>query len=259
MKLSTLKLAILGALLTPMTSVFAEEAPAEAASEFSFSGNVGMYSDYIFRGYTQTKHMPAIQGGFDIEHSSGLYLGTWASNVKWTTEGGYMKDNDLEIDIYGGWAGDVGPVSLDAGFLQFIYPGENVNGGSEANATELYVGVSKDFGFANAGVSYNHVVSTGAFGFDDMDGSGYTSLDVDAPLGDTPAVVSFHVGHQTFEGEGNDSWDYTDWKINLDYAINGTYSVGAFYTDTDQDKAYWTYNSEYLGEAVGGVYLSAGF
>ncbi|MBT5411275.1 MAG: hypothetical protein HOK74_04445, partial [Nitrosomonadales bacterium] len=53
MKLSTLKLAVLGALLTPMTSLFAEEAPAEAASEFSFSGNVGMYSDYIFRGYTQ--------------------------------------------------------------------------------------------------------------------------------------------------------------------------------------------------------------
>ena len=96
MTLSKLKLAVLGALLVPMASVLAEEAPAaEAASDFSFSGNVGMYSDYIFRGYTQTKHQPALQGGFDMEHSSGLYLGTWASNVKWTTEGGYMDDNDL--------------------------------------------------------------------------------------------------------------------------------------------------------------------
>mgnify|MGYP006156260923 FL=1 len=259
MKLSTLKLAVLGALLTPMTSVFAEEAPVEAASDFSVSGNVGMYSDYIFRGYTQTKHMPAIQGGFDIEHSSGLYLGTWASNVKWTTEGGYMDDNDIEIDIYGGWAGDVGPVSLDVGFLQFIYPGDNVNGGAETNASELYVGASKDFGFASAGVTYYYMVSSGGFGFDDMEGSDYVSLDLDVPLGDTPAVASFHVGHQTFEGAGNDPYDYTDWKINLDYAINGTYSVGAFYTDTDQDRTFWTYNNEYLGEAVGGVYLSAGF
>jgi uncharacterized protein (TIGR02001 family) len=261
MTLSKLKLAVLGALVVPMTSVLAEEAPAaEAASDFSFSGNVGMYSDYIFRGYTQTKHQPALQGGFDMEHSSGLYLGTWASNVKWTTEGGYMDDNDLEIDVYGGWAGDLGPVSVDVGFLQFFYPGDNAAGGAEADASELYVGVSKDFGFASAGLTYYNVISTDAWGFTDAKGSEYLTLDVDVPVGDS-ITLSAHVGHQKFDGTNNSVSDYTDWKLNAEYAINDTFAVGAFYTDTDQDKSatVWTVNGEYLGESVGGAYLSAGF
>ena len=64
--------------------------------EFSFSANVGLYTDYIFRGYTQTQNEPAIQGGFDVEHSSGLYAGTWASNVDWTTAGDYMDKNSVD-------------------------------------------------------------------------------------------------------------------------------------------------------------------
>ena len=92
MTLSKLKLAVLGALVVPMTSVLAEEAPPAAVeapkSDFSVSGNVGLFSDYIFRGYTQTENNPALQGGFDVEHASGLYAGVWASNVDWTTNTG---------------------------------------------------------------------------------------------------------------------------------------------------------------------------
>lgn len=264
MKLTTLKMVVLGALMLPTMSVIAEEAATAAVeapkSDFSVSGNVGLFSDYIFRGYTQTKHQPAIQGGFDVEHSSGLYLGTWASNVKWTTEGGYMDDNDLEIDVYGGWAGDVGPVSLDVGFLQFLYPGDNAAAGNEADATELYVGISKDFEVASVGFTYYHVVSTDAWGFSDAKGSEYVTLDVDVPVGDK-VTLSAHVGHQKFDGTGNDGYDYTDWKLNAEYALSDTYAIGAFYTDTDQtdSTSYWNVNGEYLGDAVGGAYLSASF
>ena len=262
MKLTTLKMAVLGALMLPTMSVIAEEAATAAVeapkSDFSVSGNVGLFSDYIFRGYTQTKHQPAIQGGFDVEHSSGLYLGTWASNVKWTTEGGYMDDNDLEIDVYGGWAGDVGPVSLDVGFLQFLYPGDNAAAGNEADATELYVGISKDFEVASVGFTYYHVVSTDAWGFSDAKGSEYVTLDVDVPVGDK-VTLSAHVGHQKFDGTGNDVSDYTDWKLNAEYALSDTYAIGAFYTDTDMSKTAWTVNGEYWGESVGGGYFSASF
>jgi len=145
-----IKAAIVGALVSVAPISFAADevedikAPTSILDELSFSANVGLYSDYIFRGYTQTKHEPAIQGGFDVEHSSGLYMGTWASNVKWTTEGGYMDDNDLEIDVYGGFAFSAGPVDLDVGVLQFLYPGENTLGAAEADATELYAGISHD-------------------------------------------------------------------------------------------------------------------
>ena len=262
-----IKAAIVGALVSVAPISFAADevedikAPTSILDELSFSANVGLYSDYIFRGYTQTKHEPAIQGGFDVEHSSGLYMVTWASNVKWTTEGGYMDDNDLEIDVYGGFAFSAGPVDLDVGVLQFLYPGENTLGAAEADATELYAGISHDFDFASASVYYYHVVSTDAWGFSDAKGSEYWTLDVDVPIGETGLTLSGHVGDQQFDGAGNSASDYTDWKANLDYALPFAegYSIGAFYTDTDMDKSTWTVNGEFLGEDVFGGYLSAGF
>ena len=116
MKLTTLKMAVLGALMLPTMSVIAEEAATAAVeapkSDFSVSGNVGIYSDYIFRGYTQTENKPALQGGFDVSHSSGLYAGVWASNVDWTVQGGSMRDNSVEIDLYAGFAGEFGKSTL---------------------------------------------------------------------------------------------------------------------------------------------------
>src|SRR5476651_498722 len=61
-------------------------APAAPASPHTLTGNVGLFSQYIFRGLTQTNEKPALQGGFDYAHSSGFYAGTWASNITWFTD-----------------------------------------------------------------------------------------------------------------------------------------------------------------------------
>jgi uncharacterized protein (TIGR02001 family) len=260
MKLNKLKSAVIGALMLPLTSVVVAE---ESKSAFSISGNVGLYSDYIFRGYTQTKNDPALQGGFDIEHESGAYAGVWASNVNWTTEGGYMDDNSLELDFYGGFAGGLGETGIgyDVGILKFYYPGENTGTAASADtdATEVYASLSKDIGLVSASLGVYVVVSDDAWGFADADGSKYYTADVDVPIGETPMTASFHVGRQTFEGNGNEPFDYTDWKVNLEYGINDTFAVGGFYTDTNQKVSSWTVNNVYLGDGTGGVYLSAGF
>ena len=260
MEFKKVKLAVLGALMLPLSAAVVAE---EAKSAFSVSGNVGLYSDYIFRGYTQTKNDPALQGGFDIEHESGAYAGVWASNVNWTTEGGYMDDNSLELDFYGGFAGGLGETGIgyDVGILKFYYPGENTGTAASADtdATEVYASLSKDIGPVSASLGVYVVVSDDAWGFADADGSKYYTADVDVPIGETPMTASFHVGRQTFEGNGNEPFDYTDWKVNLEYGINDTFAVGGFYTDTNQKVASWTVNNVYLGDGTGGVYLSAGF
>jgi uncharacterized protein (TIGR02001 family) len=260
MEFKKVKLAVLGALMLPLSAAVVAE---EAKSAFSVSGNVGLYSDYIFRGYTQTKNDPALQGGFDIEHESGAYAGVWASNVNWTTEGGYMDDNSLELDFYGGFAGGLGETGIgyDVGILKFYYPGENTGTAASADtdATEVYASLGKDIGPVSASLGVYVVVSDDAWGFADADGSKYYTADVDVPIGETPMTASFHVGRQTFEGNGNEPFDYTDWKVNLEYGINDTFAVGGFYTDTNQKVASWTVNNVYLGDGTGGVYLSAGF
>lgn len=112
------------------------------AAADDISGNVALTTDYKFRGISQTGRNPAIQGGFDWSHESGVYLGTWASNVSFT-EGG------TEIDAYGGWGTDLNEnVSIDLGVLYYGYPSEN----KDAGYWEFYGSV----GFFGATVGLNY-------------------------------------------------------------------------------------------------------
>ncbi len=103
MRKSLITIAVLGALAAPSFVFAADAAPA---SDFTASYNVGLFSQYIFRGLTQTNNKPALQGGFDVSHKSGLYIGGWASNVSWLRDNGassyYNTGGSLEIDLYGG-------------------------------------------------------------------------------------------------------------------------------------------------------------
>src|SRR6476660_2773978 len=79
-------------------------AAAEAKPDYTITGNFGIYSQYIFRGLTQTDRKPAAQGGFDFAHASGFYAGTWASNVSWLNDAGLVDHGQsLEWDFYGGY------------------------------------------------------------------------------------------------------------------------------------------------------------
>ncbi len=102
MRKSLITTAVLGALATPALVFAADAAPAP---DWAFSSNVGVFSQYIFRGLTQTDRKPALQGGFDLSHSSGFYAGVWASNISWLSDANpqYYSSSSLETDIYGGF------------------------------------------------------------------------------------------------------------------------------------------------------------
>jgi uncharacterized protein (TIGR02001 family) len=177
MRKSLITVAVLGA-LTASSFVFAAE--KETKSDFTTSGSVGLFSQYIFRGLTQTDRDPAMQGNFDINHTSGLYLGMWGSNVSWprdiyltTATTGYGTDTstfyksggNLELDIYGGFKSEIGKTGLgiDIGALQYYYPGQERGRDSFAkiNTTEVYGALS--YGWLQA--KYSHVVSKDAWGW----------------------------------------------------------------------------------------------
>ena len=253
MKINTLKAAVIGALMVPLTAIHAEEAAPAEDSGFSFSANVGLFSDYIWRGQSQTQRQPALQGGFDVEHSSGFYAGVWASNVEWTTDSGAMSDNSLEIDGYAGYAFDVGGVGLDVGVLQYWYPGDQVAGQPDTDATEVYAGISYDFGLFSAGYTGYYTISDEAWAVANADGTMYHDFSVEAAIGDTPITVSAHYGIFDFDT----GTDWNDWKVNVDYALNDVYSVGAFYTDTDEQDIM--VGNEKVGEETFGAYITASF
>jgi len=102
------------------------------------SGNVALTTDYRFRGWSQTTSDPAVQGGFDYNHDSGFYVGTWGSNVEFA--------GSLELDYYAGFANDINDsIGYDVGVIYYDYPGGDL-GGVDPEFWEVYGGLSGDLG-----------------------------------------------------------------------------------------------------------------
>lgn len=260
MKKSLIALALVGAFAAP---VMAEEAPASA---HTVTGNVGVVSDYVFRGISQSQHKPALQGGFDYSHASGLYAGFWGSNVNWVRETGYKTDNSLEMDFYAGYKGGFATdFSYDVGVLQYYYPGDTQSAGGfkNTNSTEVYASIGWKF----ITLKYNHTVSSYLFGwegtgYDDQKtkNSGYLDLSANYDLGNGWGVNG-HVGHQTIKH--NSGASYTDWKLGVTKDV-GFGVVGLAYTDTNaegcgKDSQSYCWNGKDVGQARGVVSFSKTF
>ena len=194
-------------------------ASAQATSPHTIAGNVGVFSDYRFRGISQTFVQPAIQGGIDYSHASGLYLGNWNSNVS----GLSYTDGTIEMDIYGGYKFSAGGIGLDVGLLQYLYPGAEA-GGVKYDTLEAYVGASWKWFTLKYSITLDDF-----FGVANSDGSGYLDLSASYELAPKLMLVA-HYGNQTVEN--NSAADYEDYKIGLTYDLNG-WLLGLAYIDTD--------------------------
>jgi uncharacterized protein (TIGR02001 family) len=277
MRKSLITTAVLGALAAP-SFVFA--ADAVPASDFTASYNVGLFSQYIFRGLTQTNNKPALQGGFDVSHKSGLYIGGWSSNVSWLRDNGssslYNTGGSLEIDLYGGFKTELGKTGLgiDLGALQYYYPGAHNTNLPKANTTELYGALT--YGWLQAKLS--GVVSNDAWGFGKKYGDGtvtngdergayYAELNANVPLADSGITALLHVGRQEFKDArytaGGPDASYTDWKVGLTKGFDGGVNIGAFYTDTNISAANaasnWTYAGKNIGDSTGTAFIQKTF
>jgi uncharacterized protein (TIGR02001 family) len=236
-------------------------APADAkpSAPFTITGNFGIYSQYVFRGLTQTDRKPAFQGGFDVAHTSGFYAGTWGSNISWLHDAGVVAHGgSLEWDFYGGYRYAINEDwALDAGALHYYYPGSYVAGATNPDTTELYVAGSWKW----VSLKYSHAVSN-TFGVADSHNSRYLDLSANYPITES-LTLNAHVGRQEYAGGTNgfsngDALDYTDWKLGLTLAVDG-WNLGAYYTDTNAKDAGYTLAGRNIGKATGTVFVQKTF
>jgi len=216
-------------------------AHAQATPEHEFSYNVGVVSDYRFRGVSQTTVEPALQGGIDYAHTpSGFYAGTWASTIKWIKDAG--GSSDVELNFYAGKTGEFGNgLSYDFGGLAYVYPGRDLN----ADTFEVY----GQLGYGPAYVKYSHTL-TDLFGIANSKGSGY--LDVGASFELTYGIsLNLHAGHQMVKNAGPGA-DYTDWSIGVSKDF-GMFEASLAYIDTDLPRTLAGNGKNITG---GGVVLS---
>ncbi len=249
-------LVLVGLVGAPALVMAAEESP------HSFSANLGVTSNYVFRGISQTGGDAAIQGGLDYSHSSGLYVGTWASNVGWLKDYQGYTSGKAEIDVYAGFGGDIGKTGLtyDLGAIQYMYTGNKPANVTRADTTELYASVGWNWFKAK----YSYYVSDEVFGFANADGSDYLDLSASVPIGETGLTADAHWG--TFKFQNNGAQDYDDWKLSLSYDLGKLSNVltdatiGVAYTDTNAKKSVWTdTKNEYLGKDTTTVWVSKSF
>lgn len=216
---------------------------ADAASTptHSFSPNVGVVSDYLFRGISQTHGAGALQGGVDYSHASGLYAGVWASTITWVKDG-YGKGS-TEIDVYGGYKNSFagGDWTYDVGLIAYNYPGHGqaITGvNANPNTTEVYGAI----GYKWLTLKYSHAVSSHFIGFlgnngnTNTRGSNYLELNAAYDLGNGWGL-SGHYGTQKVKNVtavvgGVNSPSYSDWNIGVTKDV-GFGVVGLSYSDTN--------------------------
>lgn len=129
---------------TPTAWATTTTTTTEPSSEFS--ANIGVTSNYLWRGVTQTDDGPAVSGGVDWAHNSGFYLGGWVSNIDWALED---VGSGAEVDLYGGFSGEYEDFGYDVGLIYYWYP---VTGYDDSNFGELYVKGS--WKWFSAGLAY---------------------------------------------------------------------------------------------------------
>ncbi len=253
-----------------VASAFVPAFATAADSPHTLTGNIGVYSQYIFRGLTQTNKEAALQGGFDYSHSSGFYVGTWMSNVSWLRDfGGYTGGASLEMDFYGGFKGSfAGDFGYDIGLLQYYYPGDVVAGGTKADTLEMYGALSWKW----ISAKYSYSLNNKTFGVTDSRGTWYLDLTATYPVTDKFSIFA-HYGKQKFEGGAgacgagisNDTCaSYEDYKVGASYALPKDFTIGAYYTDTSMtaaQEAFYTpaATNRFIGKDTFTVYLSKTF
>jgi uncharacterized protein (TIGR02001 family) len=230
-------------LLAAATSILPGVAVAQD-SPHSFTGKVALYSEYEYRGISQTAEKPAVQLNLDYGHASGFYAGTFISNIKWLKEaanvGGFSSNANIEWDIYLGFKKEiVKDVTLDVGYLRYEYPSSS-DFNPKPNTDEVYIGL----GYGPVSVKYSYALSD-TFGVANSEGSDFIEANLALPIVDKVTLTG-HIGHQKYKNSS--ALDYTVWKIGAVYDFGNGLNAGAYYKGTDAESSLYTYKGKDWGK-----------
>ena len=214
--------------LTAAVSSLALAGAAQAADEakVDLSVNIGVNTDYVFRGVSQTNEDPSVFGGIDATMGIG-YAGIWVSNVD------FGNGTDAEFDIYAGVKPVVGAVTFDLGVIYYGYTGQP--SGSNEDYWEGKVAASVPAGPATLGAAVYY--SPEFFG--KTGDAFYYEVNAAVAIPDTKFSVSGALGRQQVKGTA----DYTTWNAGIGYALTDHIGVDVRYFDTGEHSFGAIYDS----------------
>jgi len=225
------------------------QAQTAPAAESTLSYNLGVVSDYRYRGISQSRLQPAVQGGVDYADKSGFYVGAWGSSIKFIKDTGTTNSvtgvkGSTELDLYAGFKGAAADVAYDVGVLRYQYTDNNlqiVPLYANANTTEVYGAVT--VGLVTA--KYSHSL-TNVFGTPNSKNSYYLDLSATFDLGNGFTLVP-HLGYQMVKN--NTAGTYTDYALTLSKDLGNGLTATAAVVGTDADKVFYTLKDKFNGKS----------
>lgn len=207
-----------------------------SVAQAQVSGNLGLTSDYRFRGISQTQNAPAVQGGIDYAHSSGFYVGNWNSSVSSQV---YTNGSGVESDVYAGYKKEIMGITVDVGSYNYFYPRATTtaNTGSNFDTQEGFVGISR----GPVAVKYSHTLGNGYFGTANARGTGYYEANVAYPIPGSKISLLAHAGHTNVANSS--SLDYSDYNFGVGYNLQGWDIAAKYYTNGDKTTTFNTANT----------------
>lgn len=187
----------------------------ESTGPWEVDGEIGVLSDYRFRGISLSSKDPEVTAELSVAHESGFYAGVWASNVAINNGA-----DDVEVDLYAGFAPEVGAVSLDFGAVYYLYPSN-----SDFNYVEFVASAGTTVGPATVTVGVAYAPSQDNIGNQD---NTYLYVNGDLPIGESP--VSLHGQFGIEDGAFGDA--KRDWLLGATYDFGGGFSATLDYVDT---------------------------
>ena len=221
------------------TPAAAPTAPAAPEPDYTLAWKLGAWSEYEYRGISQSSEKPAAQLNIDFTHKSGFYLGTFLSNIKWLKDtadvNGFSTSANVEWDIYGGYRYEfVKDWTVDVGYLRYEYPNSD-NFNPKPNTDEVYIGLATGVWSAKYSYSINNT-----FGVPNSKGSDYFEIDLNQPITPISDKLTFNgvLGHQTYAHNGQLS--YTVWKAGATWDFGSGWNAGGYVKGTNAEHDLYT-------------------
>lgn len=211
----------LAALLALSASPLALAPGAQAQEPVAIEANVALVSDYRFRGVSLSDRTIAIQGGFDVNFSSGFYVGTWASSIE------PVGNSEIELDLYAGYGFEAGGLAFDIGALVYTYPGA-----TDVQYLELFGSAGFTTGALESTLGLAYAPEQDNIGGDD---NLYVYYEAAYPLGDSGLSLTGGIGYETGafgdpDGDGDDKWN---WSLGIGWSALGV-DWSLSYVDTSE-------------------------
>jgi uncharacterized protein (TIGR02001 family) len=238
---------------------FAEDTPAALASPVAY--DVGVVTDSVFRGVNQAVPAPSVQ----YAHASGLYVGTWASNVSWIKDVSPKTTGEpnVELDTYFGIKNALtSDYGYDVGYVRYNYMGaySTVANFNNVDSSEVYGAASYKF----VKLKYSYGLLDGVFTNPIAKGTNYIDLSANYPVDEAGVIIGAHVGKQTFVGSMADVYSFvgtnqtsTDYKLSASKDFS-SYVVSFAYTKSN-GTSFWAPNGDQLGKSATAVSVSHSF